>query len=104
MERFGLKGELGGIFVDGLGNASPHRIDVEYAMGGMQLDLRGEWVNDSEISIRFGPGGGIVRVPDNVRVEGLVKPLPGFSPPAEIPAPTLHFTNADKFRDLEIVR
>ena len=37
-------------------------------MGGMELDLRGQWVADADIDIDLRMGGGSVTLPDGVQV------------------------------------
>ena len=70
LERFSFHGRMGGAQLNSLGNASPRRLDVAYSMGGIEVDLNGKWVQDSEISIDVSMGGGQVNLPENVSVEG----------------------------------
>ena len=60
----------GGAFRD-LGNASPRNLSVDFSMGGMDLGLEGEWTRDATISLSHTMGGGVVRLPDGVNIEGL---------------------------------
>jgi hypothetical protein len=103
MDSFRLRTSMGGAELRSLGNASPRKLDVEYSMGGMALDLRGLWVADSEITLHGSMGGGEVRVPRDVRLEGLSGK--GFeataqSAPGEIPRPTLRFSAQSAMGDL----
>jgi hypothetical protein len=92
MDRLTLNGSMGGFAALKLGNASPRTLDLDFSMGGGFLDLRGEWRNDSQISISASMGGGEVRLPRDVAIEGLEldKPRPGST--LELPLPTLRFT------------
>ena len=86
-----------------VGNASPRRLEVECNMGGMELDLRGEWVVDSEITIRMGQGGGEVRLPRNVEIVGLQTSRSDLRTEAEVPRPTLTFSVSSDRGELKIV-
>ena len=75
-------------------------------MGGMELDLRGNWVVDSEITVRVSQGGGQLRLPRDVEIVGIetsrVRPVrPGGD--EETPRPTLTFTTSSSRGELEIV-
>jgi hypothetical protein len=87
-----LRGSMGGLVASGLGNASPRRLEVDYRMGGMELDLRGRWVADADIDIDLRMGGGNVTLPDGVLIEGLPSGVRSASPAPEIKPPTLRFT------------
>lgn len=102
MERCSIRGAMGGLESSQLGNASPRVLDVDYKMGGLELDLRGRWVNDSDIEIRFSRGGGEIRLPDGVRIEGLQTGR--IEPPveSEIPPPTLRFSATSDLGELTI--
>jgi hypothetical protein len=104
MERLGLRASMGGVSVSRLGNASPRRLDVDFSMGGLDLDLRGEWVVDSEIEIRHRMGGGAVRLPRRgVEIVGLDSS--GFRGPSdidrEIPLPKLSFSVSSSQGELD---
>jgi len=103
VDRVSLTGSMGGMQVSRLGNASPRRLEVDFGMGGLELDLRGQWLNDSDIDIRSSMGGTILRLPKSVVIEGLASG--GFSPPeeTEIPRPTLRFTTSTRMGELEII-
>jgi hypothetical protein len=101
MERFTAKLSMGGGEIRSLGNASPRQISIEYSMGGLSLDLEGGWRTDSEITLRGSMGGADVRLPRDVRVEG----VPGKTVPppanAEIPLPTLRFTTSSEMGEVD---
>jgi hypothetical protein len=71
MESLVLRGEMGGFALASLGNASPRRLAIDCRMGGMEADLRGTWVQDSEITIATQMAGGRVRLPRDVVVRGV---------------------------------
>lgn len=101
MERLEVKSEMGGAEFRSLGNASPRVLDVSFSMGGMQLDLGGSWRADSDISIQGSMGGGEVRLPKHVRIEG-VKGR-GFEAPqeGELKVPTLRFKSSSGMKNVE---
>ena len=103
VERFSMRGSMGGMQVSRLGNASPRKLDVEFDMGGLELDLRGLWLNDSDINIQSSMGGAVLRLPRDVTIVGL--DFGGFRAPqdAEIPPPTLRFTTSTSMGELEII-
>jgi hypothetical protein len=102
MDRLVARVSMGGFVMSRLGNASPRILDVDARMGGMELDLRGQWITDSDVSIRFSMGGGAVRLPDGVRFEGLDRPGVALLEDQEIPPPTLKFDIQGNTEDLEI--
>ena len=103
MERLAFHGSMGGFMAGQVGNASPRRLEVECNMGGMELDLRGQWVVDSEITIRMGQGGGEVRLPSDVEIVGLQTSRSDVRTEAEVPRPTLTFSVSSDRGELEIV-
>jgi hypothetical protein len=102
MARMSASASMGGFAVSRLGNASPRVLDVEAKMGGMALDLQGNWVTDSDVSIRFAMGGAQVVLPDGVRFEGLAKTGVTVPEDAEIQPPTLTFDITGETENLEI--
>lgn len=103
MEKLVIRGSMGGFVASGLGNASPRRLEVDFNMGGMQLDLRGEWVVDSEITIRMKQGGGRLQLPRDVEIVGLQTTRTDLREQAELPRPTLTFSVTNDRGELEIV-
>ncbi len=101
--RLVLHGSMGGFVASGLGNASPRRLEVDFSMGGMQLDLRGPWVADSEITIRTTQGGGVIRLPRDVEIVGLETSRTAIRGDAELPRPTLTFSVSNDRGELEII-
>ena len=82
-----------------IGNASPHKLEVDLRMGGMNLDLRGQWMQDSDIRIIWDMGGANVVLPANVAIEG-VEDHEGVAPGGEVPVPTLRFELSGKMDDI----
>jgi len=93
MDRMTIHGSMGGGAFMTLGNASPRKLDVDFSMGGMDLDLEGLWLQDSDISISHSMGGGSVRLPSDVNIVG-VPSRERMRAPAdpETKLPTLTFT------------
>jgi hypothetical protein len=92
MQRLAIDASMGGCALYELGNASPRLLDIDYRMGGMDMDLRGAWVGDAEISIRGRMGGASVRLPSDVRVLGVPGNALYVEDEEEIPGPTLSFS------------
>jgi hypothetical protein len=103
LESLAIDGRMGGANFRGLGNASPRRLEVDYSMGGMHIDLRGRWVADSLISITNRMGGGAITLPDGVIIEGLGEGRDGPRGDAGADAPTLTFELSSDMGELEIV-
>jgi hypothetical protein len=101
MQRMKIHGSMGGLVAGSVGNASPRKLDLDYRMGGMQVDLRGQWLNDSDIEIRFRMGGGEVTLPDNVNIEGLETSRATLMSEGELPPPTLRFSATGDMGGLE---
>jgi hypothetical protein len=103
MDRLKIRGSMGGIAVEGVGDASPRHLDVDFSMSGLDLDLRGQWRTDAEIVIRATQVGGAVRLPRDVEIVGLEtnRVRPPVDP--EVPRPTLTFTVSSSQGELEIL-
>lgn len=71
MESLSIRSARGGCLLNRLGNASPRRLEVSYRMGAIDMDLGGQWLEDAEIEIDGGVGGGVVHLPSGVVLEGL---------------------------------
>ena len=100
MDSMMLRGSMGGFNARGLGNASPRQLDMDLRMGGINLDLRGQWAQDSDIRIEWDMGGASVVLPANVAIEG-VEGHAGVAPGGEVPAPTLRFELSGKMDDIK---
>jgi hypothetical protein len=103
VERMSISTAMGGGHLGDLGNASPKKLDLRYSMGGMTIDLRGQWLNDSDITIDGSMGGGSVWLPDDVILEGLDRG--GIEAPAdpELKPPTLRFTATSAMGELKFI-
>jgi hypothetical protein len=92
MESLSIRTATGGCLLNGLGNASPRRLDVSYRMGGIEMDLGGRWLTDAEINIRGGMGGGTIHLPSGVIMEGLDLGSIRVPTPLDPEPPTLKFS------------
>jgi len=95
-----LQGSMGGFNARSLGNASPRKLDVDFRMGGVNLDLRGQWVQDADIRIKWDMGGVNVVLPANVAIEG-VEGHAGAALDSEVPPPSLRFELSGKMDDIK---
>jgi hypothetical protein len=100
MDSLTLNGSMGGANLEGIGNASPRKLDVNLRMGGMNLDLRGQWMQDSDIRIEWNMAGANVVLPPNATIEG-VEGHTGAAPGGEVPLPTLRFELSGKMDDIQ---
>jgi len=104
LESFDIDITMAGANLHDLGNASPRRLSIDVAMAGMNLDLRGAWRNDSEITLGLRKGGGTLRLPRDVTIEGLdAKGIQANADP-EIPRPVLRFTPDSVLDDIDVRR
>jgi hypothetical protein len=103
MEHLSITTAMGGANLEGLANASPKKLDLRYSMGGVSIDLRGRWRNDSDITIEGSMGGGTVWLPDNAIFEGLDRG--GIEAPVEpeLKPPTLRFTTSSAMGELNFI-
>jgi hypothetical protein len=103
LERARFDASLGGLGVSRLGNASPRELAVEVRMGGVEIDLGGDWVADAEIEIHSSMAGGIVRLPHDVRLVGIEDGAVDAPEPREIELPTLHFSVDSEMGEIQFV-
>jgi len=103
MERLTIRGSMGGFAIQRVGDASPRKLEVDHRMGGMELDLRGEWRADAEITVRVRQGGGALRLPRDVNIVGLETDRVALRGDEETPRPTLTFSVSADQGELEIV-
>jgi hypothetical protein len=90
-----VHGKQGGMSMSRIGNASPSEVDIFWQQGGSSVDLRGEWVNDSEVTVRSRMGGNRLQLPRGVRIEGLPGRGFGLGPTdQEVSVPTLRITTS----------
>jgi hypothetical protein len=102
MESLSIHTVRGGSLLNGLGNASPRRLDVSYRAAGLDMDLGGHWQRDAEININGSSGGGVVHLPAGVILEGL--DLGGIEAHVEpeLQPPTLTFSMSTGLGTLEL--
>jgi len=92
---FRVHGKQGGMSTSLIGNASPAVVDIYWRQGGSSVDLRGHWVNDSEVSVRSRMGGNHIQLPRGVRIEGLPGRRPLLAPSdEEVSLPTLRMSTS----------
>ena len=103
MDTLSIDGSMGGFATSSLGNASPRRLECDFNMGGMMLDLRGPWAQDAEISITQSMGGGAIRLPRNVILQGIPGRHSEVPADAELKPPTLKFTVSSSMGELEYI-
>ena len=100
-----IDGAMGGFEADHLGNASPLALDVNCRMGGAEIDLRGQWLNDCELNLSVRMGGMAVLVPEDIRVQGVPTIDPGpLDSSREIPTPTLNFRMKQNMGEIEVIQ
>jgi hypothetical protein len=101
MKSLSIRIGRGGALLNHLGNASPRSLDVNYRMGGIDMDLSGRWLEDADITIDGGLGGGVVHLPLGVIMEGLEsKGVEAVTIP-EPTLPTLRFSVSTGLGKLE---
>ena len=69
--RLDLDLSMAGGQFENLGNASPTELNFNIRMAGGLLDLRGEWLQDSDIVIHAPMAGAEVLLPRDILVEGI---------------------------------
>ena len=102
-ESISIQANMAGAFFNGVGNASPALLDVDYSMGGLTFDMSGEWKRNAQIDLEGRAGGVTVLLPASVRAEG----VPDLAPAAEAhpeTAPTLFFSPGTNFEDVTVKR
>jgi hypothetical protein len=102
LERLSIHGSMGGLNTSAVGHASPRTMDVEVGMGGAMLDLEGQWLQDSEISLSTRMSGCQLTLPDSVAVEGLDTGRLQLEPREEVQRPTLRFSVSRDRSELKI--
>jgi len=85
------------------GNASPRSLIIDHNMGGMDLDLRGLWLVDSEISISTSLSAGTVQLPRDVVIEGVQGRELSPDERRELKPATLRFTVSGGMGELQFV-
>jgi len=101
MERLSLRGRIGTMRLDRLGNASPDTLEVHHGLGAAQLNLDGRWRTDADIDFQVAFGSGELALPDDVRIDGLGPSLE-FPSEHEIPLPTLRIGTHTNVGDIRV--
>ena len=90
MESLRILGDRGSMSIVGLGNASPRKTRLVQHIGAVDLDLRGNWTRDAEVTLIGGFAGGSLWLPSNVRVRGIDEHRGiRLEQDPEVPLPTL---------------
>jgi len=103
MERLAISGDRGSLEVTGLGNASPRVVDVRQHLGELDLDLRGAWVRDADLTLDARMAGGAVWLPAGADVVGLGTRPPRADVAGELPRPTLRVDVVEQVGKLVVV-
>jgi hypothetical protein len=101
MERLSVRSGIGTMRLDQLGNASPATLEVSHRVGAAQVNLQGPWRADADIDFRVAFAAGELWLPDNVRIDGLGRPLQP-SAAQEIPPPTLRIATHPAFGSIRV--
>ncbi len=102
-ERLTLDTSMGGGSFRKLGHASPRTLRLTMDMGGGEVDLRGEWRQDCDVTLESRMGGLEVRLPDNVTIRGLPGDRRGSAGEAGEATPTLTFSVSAEMGGIEYV-
>ena len=103
IRSFRVHGKQGGMSARMVGNASPAEVDIFWRQGGSEVDLRGQWLNDSDVSIRSRMGGNHIQLPRGVRIDGLPGRGPLLAPSDdEVPLPTLRMSTSSQMGGQQI--
>lgn len=101
--RLSVRGRMGGLQAIQLGNASPRVLDLDFAMGGADMDLSGKWLNDCDVRLVAKMGGFDLELPAGVAVEGLSgEDVHLRLADPEVPLPVLRFTAETKMGGFDI--
>ncbi len=106
MDSLLLNTRMGGAVANRIGNASPRMLDIDCAMGGANIDLRGAWRGDCDARAAIRMGGMNLRVPADMRVDGADVPprLLSESAGEEVPGPVLRLTIEKSMGEIEVRR
>ena len=79
MRELTFEAAMGGLHVDHLGNARATKVRVNAALGGGEIDLRGDWTGEMTLDITSALGGFHISVPTDAGVRiTAVKRLAGL--------------------------
>ena len=98
-----IRSRMGGAEIMNLGNASPRVLDVNCAMGGVDLNLDGAWSRDCDARLKVSMGGMNVAVPDNIELESAADSSSGMRrTDTEIVRPVLRLQQEAKMGEIEV--
>ncbi len=103
VDSFRIESNMGGISINGIGNASPRILEVTSSMGGADVDLSGFWQNDCEAKMSVKMGGMSVSIPKHLKVlRGAdINSLAGSD--AETDEPVLHLRTRAQYGEIEVM-
>ncbi len=104
LERMTIRSRQGHLLTRKLGNASPRVLEIDHWIGGLAVDLRGDWVRDAEILVGSHFSVAEMRLPRGVEIEGLptARGHPGSRRESDLPLPTLRMTVSSRLGGLRI--
>jgi len=104
MSIFRVQTAMGGFEVEGLGNASPQKLDINCRMGGAQVNLDGAWQNDCDLELAGKMGGMGVIVPRDVEVQhGLDEGLTLDESVPEVAKPVMRIHTSEQYGEIDII-
>ncbi|MCH9649368.1 MAG: hypothetical protein K0U98_14095 [Deltaproteobacteria bacterium] len=68
LESVSIESSWGEIDMESLGNASPKIVRFSGTGGEFDLDLRGDWANDTQVSVNFKLGECDIKLPEDTRI------------------------------------
>lgn len=105
MESFMISTSMGGFDASGIGNASPKVMNVSCSMGGGQVGLDGNWLNDCAARMSVKMGGMAIVVPDDIIVVGAdVQGDEMLHTDGEVNMHTLSLSLKQSMGEIEVVR
>jgi hypothetical protein len=102
-ESLAIQFSQGGGAIEGIGNASPGKVDVSFSMGGGYIDLRGSWRGDADITIDQSMGGVSLQLPHNVVLRGIGRYDTEDPPEGAEEVPVLRFSTSSHYGELEFI-
>jgi hypothetical protein len=101
---------MGGFVFEGVSNLAPRVVEVDSSMGGMVLDLTGDWPADTSVRLSNKMGGMQVILPSAMEFRGLegkeIRTGNGFPPSdgTEFGLPVMTFELSGDLDDIEFTR
>jgi len=105
MSSLRIKCAMGGGSFENLGNASPRKLVITTSMGGGEVDLSGNWLNDCDAEISAKMGGMAVIIPGHLNVVRDGEASEAMAPSnQEVPEPVIRLHTKVKWGELEVIR